>query len=360
MLYLKSIESIGESMKMHGQSVDFAAISKSNPAHAKAWHLGMDTARIELDRQTLKKEFVRWAIDHSIENADHFASLADWRFVTIGRIAWLMNNGAEIPEESMVFLLKQISILHNTTADVTEAVNDQDEHRTITADGKKVLLYVNLYSYIDAVRTKFAEDQERLEEMIRKRIQDAEPGMPMLRKLYQHYREMLNDAIEGRDNELVAATVEPLVIVVNVLASITGNASAMSASKRKVSNKIMKATSKAKVKNLDADTNIVGLSPALLVGNTSALLYNTKNRKAMYYVASEGNELNIKGTYITGYDEKASFGKTLRKPKETFSKILHNANPKRIAEVLGKYINGKQHELNGKLNKDIIIIKVFR
>ncbi len=345
-------------MKTQDIGVDFAAISAVNDHHSRAWQRGMDAARLELDNSSLKSEFLRWATENSIDHVDHYATLADWRFMTIGRMAWLMNNGAEIPHESMGFLLKQMATLRDHGTEEAKPSVDPVEDRLVTADSKRIIQYVNLYSYIDAVRTKFKDDHDTLEDMIRKRMQDAQLGMPMLKKLYQHYRTALNDALHERDNALVAATVEPLVVVVNVLASVTGNAAAMGASKKKISSKVAKATSKAKVKNLDTDTNMIGMSPALLVGSQAALLYNTKNRKAMLYVSS--TELSVKGTYITGYDEQKSFGKTLRTPKETFAKMLHNATTKRVDEVLSKYIKGKRHELNGKLNKDVMILKVFK
>lgn len=347
-------------MSAQDYEVDFAAISSGNDAHAKAWQRGMDVARLEFESGRHKREFITWATENEVQGLEHFASLADWRFITVGRMAWLMNNGAEMPAESAAFFVKQLETLRKVGPEVIQTVDSVDDERPLTAEGKKIIQYVNLYSYIDAVRTKHHDDHEKIDELIRKRAQDSQANMPMLRKLYQHYRELLTDSLRNRDNELVAVTVEPLVVVVNALASMTGNATAMNASKKKISSKIVKATSKAKVKNLDTDNNIVGLSPALLVGNTAALVYNTKNRKAMLYVAKDGAELNIKGTYITDFDETASFGKTLRKPKETFSKLLHNASTKRVDEVLSKYIKGKRHTLNGKLNSDIIIIKVFK
>lgn len=347
-------------MAAQKQLVDFSKISSINPQHTVAWRQGMDIARIELDHVTLKRSFLAWVTENGLEDSEHFAALADWRYLTLGRMAWLMNNGAEMPEESAAFFARTMDELRKLKPEQPDPTEPEIEERAPTADSKRIIQYVNLYSYIDAVRIKYANDLEQLEELIRKRTQDTQAGQPMLRKLYQHYKDALRDALDGRDNPLVASTVEPLMTVVNLLATMTGNAAALGAGKKKVSARTIKAASKAKVKNLDADTNIVGLSPALLVGNSAALVYNTKSRKAMLYVAPKDGELGIKGTYITGYDEASSYGKTLRKPKETFAKLLHNANAKRVNEVLSKYIKGKRHSLNGKLNKDIMIIRVFK
>ena len=348
-------------MAIRNYGVDFSEISAVNQNHARAWRFGMDVARTEIDNATLKREFVIWGQANGLDDMEHFSMLPDWRYMTLGRAAWLMNNGAEMPEESAAYFLEQIKEVKAKQPEVPAPKVDDEEEKSLTSDAKRVIQYVNLYSYIDAVRVKYAEDHDTIEDLIRKRIQDTQAPMVLLRKVYKHFREVLDDALAGRDNRLVAATVEPLIVVVNVLASATGNASTVNASKKKMSNKDIKAASKAKVKNLDSDTNIVGVSPVMLIGTSSALLYNTKNRKVMIYIAKAGSTLNIKGTYITDYDEELSFGKTVRKPKETFAKLLHqNPTTKRISEVLGTYIKGKRHALNGKMNKEIIIVKVIK
>lgn len=343
--------------KVKDFGVDFSEISSSNENYARAWQRGMDTARLEIDNATLKREFLVWAEANEVPDVNHFGLLPDHRFLTIGRMAWLMNNGAEVPEQWADFLVREMDKLRGFTVEAAAAAED-DGHIPLTNDARKIIQYVNLYSYIDAITVKFAEDLDQLEEHVIKRIKDTEPAQAMLKKLFSHYKENLDDALRDRENELVDATVKPLVTVVNVLAASTGNAKAMAAVRKKVGARAAKAASKATVKVVDDNTNIVGLSPVLIVGNTAALIYNTKNRKAMVYIAKDGETLGIKGTYITGFDEEASFGKTLRKPKDTFNRGFPNL--KRVQQVLGDYIAGKRHTCNGKLNKETIIVKVFK
>lgn len=343
--------------KVKDFGVDFSEISAANEHHARAWQYGMDTARLELDIATLKREFMVWAEANELDQVDHFGMLPEHRFLTIGRMAWLINNGAEIPAANAEFLYAEIEKFRALKVE-TVAVKQDDGHIPLTNDARKIIQYVNLYSFIDAVTVKFRESLDDIEQAVIKRIKDTEPPQAQLKKLFAHYKENLDDALKDRENELVEATVKPLVTVVNVLAACTGNAKAMAAVKKKVGARAAKAASKATVKVVDESTNIVGLSPVLIVGNTAALVYNTKNRKAWLYVAKEGETLGIKGTYITGFDEDASFGKTLRKPKETFGKGFPNV--KRVKQVLTDYIAGKRHDANGKLNKETLIVKVFK
>lgn len=343
-------------MQNQAQVVDFHLISSANPDHHRAWSRGMSVARIELDNSQMKKEFLVWASAAGLEDADDFSAFPDWRFMTVGRMAWLVNNGAEMPEQSLKFMSSQLDIMRSKTAET----QSEEQEPVISADAKKTIQYVNLYSKLDTLWMKHQDDLELLEDEVRKFFNSNQTPMALLRRVYQHFKESLDDAMTGRDNPEVAKWIEPLVVVVNVLAGSTGNAQAMNAMRRKVNMKAVKAAKNATVKIVDQETNIVGLSPALLVGCTHALVYNTKNRKAMLYVAVDGATLGVKGTYITGYDENASFGKTLRKPKESFPKLLHNATANRIKKVLSDNIKGKSHTLNGKLNKETLLVKVFK
>jgi hypothetical protein len=91
-----------------------------------------------------------------------------------------------------------------------------------------------------------------------------------------------------------------------------------------------------------------------------AVVYNTKNRKAMVYVCKTDEKLGVNGTKITGYDDASSFAKTLRKPKAILPSLRDAATPKRVTLVLDQYVKGKNHEVNGRISKDMVIVKVFK
>jgi hypothetical protein len=80
----------------------------------------------------------------------------------------------------------------------------------------------------------------------------------------------------------------------------------------------------------------------------------------MIYTAKDGCKLNIKGTKVIDYDEFNSFAKTLRKPKVVLPGLRDAANSKRASIVLNQYVKGKVHVVNGRISKDMIIVKVFK
>ena len=83
---------------------------------------------------------------------------------------------------------------------------------------------------------------------------------------------------------------------------------------------------KIKYKLQDEKLKLVSIDPKDILGANELWIYNTKNRKIGKYFASnidpkgmgrDGTGLSIKGTTITGFDEKLSIQKTLRKPEDS-------------------------------------------
>ena len=86
--------------------------------------------------------------------------------------------------------------------------------------------------------------------------------------------------------------------------------------------------------------------------------YNTKTRKIGVYVASDvDKELTVKGSTIIGWDPKLSICKTLRKPDEQIKTFMGGG--KVAVRNFMKGIKATEGKLNGRINKDIILLKVF-
>jgi len=74
------------------------------------------------------------------------------------------------------------------------------------------------------------------------------------------------------------------------------------------------------------------------------------------YVAADFNDLGIKGTTITGYDETKSVQKTLRKPEEQL-KAFKTAGKVALRKFLDE-INSVDAKMNGRINEEIVLLKV--
>lgn len=69
----------------------------------------------------------------------------------------------------------------------------------------------------------------------------------------------------------------------------------------------------------DEELGIESLSPARLVGAKAAILYNTKYRTLLRFVAKPGETLLVSGSSIRNHDEEKSTSKKVRKPKDFFA-----------------------------------------
>jgi hypothetical protein len=100
----------------------------------------------------------------------------------------------------------------------------------------------------------------------------------------------------------------------------------------------------------------VSVSPTDIIGSTELWVYNTKSRKLGKYVSAEYQTLSVKGTSIINFNENLSICKTLRKPEEKL-KEFKAAGKVQLRKFLDD-INATDTKMNGRLNEEIILLKV--
>jgi hypothetical protein len=117
-----------------------------------------------------------------------------------------------------------------------------------------------------------------------------------------------------------------------------------------------KIVAKLKYMKSNEPLKLVSINPADIIGTKELWIFNTKTRKLGKYVASEFNDLGVKGTTITGFDEFKSIQKTVRKPEEKL-KEFKAAGKVQLRKFL-EDINATDTRMNGRINEDTILLKV--
>ncbi len=117
-----------------------------------------------------------------------------------------------------------------------------------------------------------------------------------------------------------------------------------------------KVVGKLKFMKTEQTLKLVSINPTDIIGAKELWVYNTKTRKLGKYVAGEFNELGVKGTTITGYDEIKSVQKTLRKPDEQL-KSFKDSGKVALRKFL-EDIKAVDIKLNGRINEETILLKV--
>jgi hypothetical protein len=124
----------------------------------------------------------------------------------------------------------------------------------------------------------------------------------------------------------------------------------------KKSKPVEKIVEKLKYMKQDDKLKLVSISPADIVGAKELWVFNVKTRKLGKYVAGEFNDLGVKGTSVTGFDEIKSVQKTLRKPEEQLKEF--KAAGKVALRKFLEDIKAVDIKLNGRINEDTILLKV--
>ena len=115
---------------------------------------------------------------------------------------------------------------------------------------------------------------------------------------------------------------------------------------------------KLKFKLSDDKLSIASVPTAGLIGAQAAVVYNTKTRKIGVYIAKSSAGLNVKGASIIDFTEK-SFQKTLRKPDVQLKEFKEQNTQKRVEAWFSK-IKSTETALNGRVNAELILLKVFK
>lgn len=117
-----------------------------------------------------------------------------------------------------------------------------------------------------------------------------------------------------------------------------------------------KLVAKLKYKKTDEALKLVSVNPVDIIGSKELWVYNNKTRKLGKYIAAEFNDLGIKGTTITGFDENKSVQKTLRKPADQL-KEFKAAGKVALRKFLDD-INAVDTKMNGRINEETLLLKV--
>ena len=126
-----------------------------------------------------------------------------------------------------------------------------------------------------------------------------------------------------------------------------------------------KLVAKMKYAKTDDKYQLASINPEDIIKANELWVFNTKTRKIGKYVADiidplgagrEGSGLSVKGTTITGFKETESIQKTLRKPEEQLKEFKTSGKVK-LRTFLDD-IKAVDIKLNGRINNDIILLKV--
>ena len=353
----------------------------------KRFHVATEYYRLEFSGKDLKPAVLKWMAEIGCTKADiaAFKKTKDGRCnVTMGTIASCLLRGMPSIRADFNKGRDTSAWLRNEIAQVIEAgKNDIEE-----VEAKEAKPVVNQPSIQDRLRETAFKMTEEIEDAIEGFQTDPENFDPkafkmlnllkgkevkaaharVIKTLYsKDLAELLELASGNADEQLregyshrTKKQIKNLIAFYQEIMS----ACEMLAQEAKVNRKPRKTkavpkdkiVSKLKYMKSNEPLKLVSINPTDIIGAKELWIYNTKSRKLGRYIADEYKDLGVKGTTITGFNEAQSICKTLRKPEDKL-KEFKAAGKVQLRKFLDT-INATDTRMNGRINEEIVLLKV--
>jgi hypothetical protein len=347
--------------------------------------------RLESSGKELKPKVIDWMGRNGYNKNDiqSFKQTADSRCgLTMGAIAACLIKG--MPESHPGFNKGRNSAdwLRKEISDVTsQGKNDEVAEEKET---KVIKTPAQVYNIQDRIREQAGQMTEEIDVAIDNWIIDAEAFDPKafkmvsllrgkgakaaqaryIKSFYQRSMDELHELASGNADEQLREgykhqprkNVKKLIdfyeSIMAACEQITQEAKILKKPRAKKAKPAEDLVKKLKFKAIDDKLGVVSVPAAGLIGAQGAVVYNSKTRKIGVYISKTSAGLNVKGTSIIDFTEK-SFQKTLRKPDIQLKEFKEQNTQKRI-ETWFQKIKATETMLNGRMNADIMILKVFK
>jgi len=351
------------------------------------FHNAMAYYRLEFNGKDLKPAVIKWMTNIGCTKSDiaAFKKTKDSRSgVTIGSVASCMLRGMPAVREDFNDGKDTAAWLRKAIAEVIEAgKNDIEELET--KETKPVLAQPSIQDRMKETAGKMVEEIEDAIESFQIDPENFNPKAIKMLNLLKgkqvkaaHARvikgfyskdlselellasgkadEQLREGYSHRSRKQIKNLIAFYQEIMMACDMLSQEAKANRKPKARKSVPKEKLVAKLKYKKSDEPTKLVSINPTDVIGAKELWIYNTKTRKLGKYVATEFNELAIKGTSIVNFNENLSVCKTLRKPEEKL-KEFKSAGKVQLRKFLDE-INATDTRMNGRINEETVLLKV--
>ena len=352
----------------------------------------MDWYRLETTAKELKPKVIDWMARNEYTKAEisAFKKTKDNRCNgTVGAIAACLIKG--MPEHRVDFNDGRNTadwLRGQITKIVSEGKNDIDEEAVAAIEAAKPAVYVpsiqerlrdaagQMTEDIDVAIDAFIADPETFDPKAFKvvsllRGKGVKPAHARLVKSFyesmlaeveevqtKDCEEQLSEAYEHYGKKNLKKMHDFLMSIMAGCDQIIGEAKLNKAPRLKKAVPAEKLVAKLKFKATDDKLGVTSVPPVQIIGASACVVYNTKTRKIGYYQSKTSGGLTVKGTSIDNFTDKSA-QKTLRKPEIQLREFKDQNTQKRVETWIGN-IKATEVALNGRINAEVMILKVFK
>jgi hypothetical protein len=349
----------------------------------------MDWYRLESSGKELKPKVIDWMGRNGYDKAtiQSFKKTKDNRCSpTVGAIAACLIKG--MPEQRAGFNQDRNTaewLKAEIAAIIVEGKNDKDDDEVVV----EVKPVVAQPSIQDRIREQAGQMSEEIDGAIDNFIMDPEGFNPkefkmvsllrgkgakaaqarFIKQIFQKGYNELTELITNPDDQLreayrhlprkhIKKIYEFYESIFQACDQIAAEAKVMKKVRAKKVKPAEELVKKIKYKLTDDKLGIASVPAAGIIGASAVVVFNTKNRKIGIYQATSSSGLNVKGASIVDFTAK-SFQKTLRKPDVQLKEFKEQNTQKRVETWFDK-IKATDTVLNGRINGEVMILKIFK
>ena len=280
-----------------------------------------------------------------------------WELINIGNICWLALNDAYI---------RNMEEYHDRIKNLIEKYTISGSAKIVDIGTVKTgQIIAELEGLLDDIYLR----KENLMQPL-KLIQSVEGRGINYKQIETHFKtqlDQINDPEYSEGYENISSDnkkrmIAGLTIILKDLEKFVGTKKTSASGRKPRTMKPRKIVPSKMVRKLNylkefPELSLKSIQPEKIVGADVVWVYNTKTRKLGKYVANDGTGIMVKGSTLLNYNTEQSISKKLRKPKEILDKL--NSFGKVEQRKLMDDIRAVGSTLNGRINKDTILVKVY-
>lgn len=360
----------------------FDLLKRSAKNHQRLFWGAMHYTQYEMTDKQLKNNAIKYA---KAENLDHklLSVLGDGELAFVGKYATIIVEGGELPEDIEVGFKNKLdelfvhaeSVRAERKATAAEKAKTENKGPVLTVQDRMRIQAENLGAEFDQwvddlMYGKVKTVSKSMDPVKAMQAAGFKAGQARyVKAFYEPELAEIKEVNAGKDKELVTAykhvSKSAALRVQKLLNSIISAATVIETvakAQRKTRKKKAPSTQKliAKLKYCESvpTLGVASVNPAGIIGAQEVWVYNTKYRKLGKYVAQDAAGLTVKGASIKDFSADKSRCKTIRKPEQQLKEFMACGKVK-LRKFLGE-IKAVDQRLNGRINNNIVILKIFK
>lgn len=316
------------------------------------------------------KEKKKWLLQYVDKKlATQLNKLDENLFRHAGVLAKLIADGSVLQEKEQSFLDRKITELKNALPKPEIQAEGKPATNVISIQDRMAEKAQEIAGEFEGYIDEFVLNDKMFEAKdVLKAYQVSGPVAKLVAPRFNNTIAELEELLEGNDEQLNEGyshlkkpKIKKLLALYKSIGEACGNqvqvAKATRAPRKRKEKPAGVVVSKLKFKMSDDDYGVKSISAPSIVNSKELWVFNTKYKKLQVYRApADTKGLTVKGTTVIGWDPENSGGRTLRKPELVKSYADMGKRPLNAAY---KALTTKEATVNGRINEECILLRVF-